>query len=286
MQPSRSDFLPVRGLRFHVRRWGAPDKPMLFLAHGWLDVSATFALAVQPLLERFQVLCPDARGFGHSQWPQDGYWFPDYIGDFEVIADHYSPTAPLLLAGHSMGAQIMSLYAGLRPERVARLACIDGLFMPDMPSELATKRFRHWLGELKQLPQQKSYPSFEELATRVKKQHPQLSDERALFIAHCWGNADGRGEITLLADPKHRMNGPGLFKVAESMNIWKNVTAPTLFLDAAKSWLHPLIKTEELQARRACFRDRREQVIEGSGHMIHFDAPEALGRALLQFFAE
>ena len=132
--PSRSDFLRVRGLRYHLRRWGRPQLPMLFLGHGWLDVSATFEPLAQALSDRWQVVAPDWRGFGHSQWPQDGYWFPDYIADFEAIADHYSPAAPLTLVGHSMGAQIASLYAGLRPQRVQQLVCLDGLFLPDMES--------------------------------------------------------------------------------------------------------------------------------------------------------
>src|SRR5579883_1622162 len=63
---NRSEFLHVRGLRLHVRRWGDDRAPMLFLCHGWLDVSATFAPVAAILAERWQVLAPDARGFGHS----------------------------------------------------------------------------------------------------------------------------------------------------------------------------------------------------------------------------
>src|SRR6185503_955758 len=105
--------------------------------------------------------------------------------DLEAIADHYAPDAPILLVGHSMGAQVASLYAGLRPERVGKLVCLDGLFLPDMETKLAVKRFRSWLDDLKDLPEQKSYPSFEELAGRVRKQHPELDEARALFVARC-----------------------------------------------------------------------------------------------------
>lgn len=284
MISSTSEFLPVRGLRTHVRRWGDPARPKIFLGTGWLDTSATFHLLVQGLLERFQVLCPDWRGTGHTQWPQDGYWFPDYVGDLEVVLDHYSPGEPVLLAGHSMGAQVCSLYAGLRPARVRKLACLDGLFLPDMPAELAPKRFRSWLDELKDLPRPKHYESFEQLAQRVKKQHPQLSDEMALFVARGWGHEDGRGRIALLADPKHRLRGPGLYRAAESYAIWKEITAPTLFLDAEKSNFAQAVPREETQRRRACFRDRREVRVAGCGHMMHWDAPADTARHLSEFF--
>lgn len=283
--PSGSEFIPVRGLRYHVRRWGDSDKPMLFIAHGWLDVSETFALLVQPLLARFQILAPDWRGLGLSEWPQDGYWFPDYVGDFEAVLDHYSPAAPTLVVGHSMGAQVTSLYAGLRPERVSKFVCLDGLFLPDMKPELAPKRFRGWLDELRKLPQEKSYPSYEDLAQRVRKQHPQLSAERALFVAQCWARPDRDGVIRLLADPKHRLRGPGLYRAAESEEIWKQITAPTLFIDGGKSIFRTAITSQETQQRRACFRNYQQTVIAEAGHMLHFDAPEETGRTIAEFLS-
>ena len=286
MIPSHSDFLRVRGLRYHVRRWGDPAAPILYLLHGWLDVSATWQYVVEGLLPRWQVLAPDWRGFGHTQWPQDGYWFPDYVGDFEPIADHYSPSAPILLVGHSMGAQIASLYAGLRPARVARLVCLDGLFLPDMEAKLAPRRFKGWLDELKDLPRQKTYASFAELAARVKKQHPELSEERALFVAQCWGHEDGRGRIALSADPKHRLSGPGLYKADESLAIWKEVTAPTLFVDGDQSAFIKAISAEERQRRCAAFRDSRQVRVPGGTHMLHFSAPEATARAIAEFLSD
>lgn len=287
MIPSRgastSDFLLVRGLRCHVRRWGDPAAPKLFLLHGWLDVSATWQPVVEPLLSRFQVLAPDWRGFGLSEWPQDGYWFPDYVADFEVVADHYSKGAPLTLVGHSMGAQIASLFAGLRPDRVAQLVCLDGLFLPDMEPKLAPKRFRKWLDELKDLPESRSYASFEELAGRVRKQHAELDEAAALFVARCWGHEDAAGRITLAADPKHRLSGPGLYRAAEALAIWGEVTARTLFVDGGKSPFGKAISAEELQQRRAAFRDHQATVVPNGTHMLHFSAPAETAAAILGF---
>ncbi|HEX4895442.1 MAG TPA: alpha/beta hydrolase [Solimonas sp.] len=282
---SRSEFLTVRGLRYHLRRWGRPEQPLLVLGHGLLDASATFQDLVQPLLPLCQVLMPDWRGLGYSQWPQDGYWFPDYVADLAAILDHVSPERPVWLAGHSMGAQIASLYAGLKPTRVSRLILLDGLFLPDMPADLAPKRLRRWLDQLDGLDAEKIYPSFEVLAERVRRRHPQLSPERALFVARGWGAQDGHGRVRLLADPKHTLSGPGLYRAAESMAVWREVTAPTLFLDGGASPFLQALPAAELAQRRACFRSRTEAQIAGAGHMLHFDAPEATGRAMADFLA-
>ncbi len=270
---SRSDYIAVRGLRYHVRRWGDPTAPMVILLHGWLDTSATWADVATGLCAGRQVLCPDWRGFGLSEWPQDGYWFPDYVGDLEAVLDHYAPAAAVDLVGHSLGGQVASLYAGARPTRVRRLVLLDSLFLPDMEMTMAAKRYRVWLDELKDLPQQKTYASFEALAQRVRKQHPQLSAERALFVARGWGREESGGRISLCADPRHRMRGPGLYHVEESIALWREVTADTLFLDGGKSLFTKAISDAERERRRGCFRTHSEAVLPAAGHMVHFDAP-------------
>ncbi len=283
MHESRSEFIRIRELRYHVRRWGDAGAPKVLLLHGFMDVSATWQPVAEGLLPKFQVLCPDFRGFGNTEWPADGYWFQDYVGDVEAIVDHYSPAEPILLVGHSMGAQVAGLYAGLRPARVKKLVCLDGLFLPDMEPKLAPKRFRRWLDELKELPQQKTYASFDELAERIRKQHPDLPPERAGFVARCWGREDGHGRISLCADPKHRLSGPGLYRNEESMAIWREITAPTLFVDGGLSQFRNAITPEETARRRACFRDWRAVVVERGTHMLHFSAPRETARCVADF---
>lgn len=285
MTSSRSDYPNIRGLRYHVRRWGAPDAPMLFLCHGWMDVSATFAPVAERLASRLQVLAPDWRGFGQTEWPQDGYWFADYVADLDALADHYSPDQPIRLAGHSMGATAVCHFAGLRPERVARLAVLDGLALPDGDPALIVGSYRRWLEAVKAQPQAPTYRSFEDLASRVQKRHPHLDAERCLFIAHCWGRVGDDGLIRLQADPRHLLNMPRTYRQAESDAIWAGVSAPTLFIDGGASVFRKTLPAGEHERRRALFRDRREIQIENVGHMLHFEAPEALAERLAAFFA-
>lgn len=284
MTDSRSEFIRVRELRYHIRRWGDETAPKVFLLHGFLDVSATWQPVAEGLLPKFQVLAPDLRGFGYTEWPQDGYWFPDYVGDLQVIVDHYSPEEPILLVGHSMGAQVASLYAGLRPARVKKLVILDGLFLPDMEPSTAPRRFSQWLDELKDLPKQKFYASFEDLAGRILRTHPDVPKEHALFIARCWGREDGHGRISLCADPKHRLNGPGLYRSAEAIAVWRQITAPTLFIDGGKSALSTrAAESEEIRNRRNAFKDRRSVVVANGTHMLHFSAPAETARAIADF---
>jgi pimeloyl-ACP methyl ester carboxylesterase len=281
---SASEFVRVRGLRYHVRRWGRTELPRIFLLHGWLDVSATFEPLVAPLLDRWQVLAPDWRGFGYTEWPQDGYWFADYLADLDALLDHYSPDGPVLLVGHSMGGNAASLYAGLRPLRVSKLVCLDTAGLVDAVPQQAPLVLRDWLDRVRTPHTQKTYASFEELAQRVRRQHPQLSADHALFIAHCWAHEDGHGRIALAADPRHWLPFPVPYRAAEAIEMFRSIEAPTLFIDAGAA--QRAIEPAELQRRRSAIRRQHVTVVAGAGHMLHFDAPEATAALIAEFLAQ
>ena len=98
MKNSRSEFIVVRGLRYHVRHWGEDAAPRLFMLHGWMDMSASFQFVVDSLRHEWHVIAPDWRGFGQTaDSPTGCYWFPDYLGDLDAILAHYSPAAPVSL---------------------------------------------------------------------------------------------------------------------------------------------------------------------------------------------
>ncbi|MDE2149524.1 MAG: alpha/beta hydrolase [Gammaproteobacteria bacterium] len=287
VDPGRSEFRRIRGLRYHLRRHAAPatpaDAPLLFLLHGWLDVSAGWAPVIARLLPRLQVIAPDWRGLGYTQWAPGGYWFHDYLADFDAIADACAPGRRFLLAGHSMGAQVAGLYAGLRPQRIEKLILLDGLMLPDMPPQRAPERVGNWLQQLRRPFAARIYPSFSELARRIAAHHPRLSPAGADFVARCWGHREIDGRVRLLADPRHYLHGPLLYRSAEAEQIWRQVTAPTLMVRAGESEYRGSIAEIELQRRYTCFRDHRVAELPGVGHMLHYEAPQATAAALAEF---
>ena len=247
--------------------------------------TGTSELERQRLAPRLQVLAPDWRGFGETQWPQDGYWFADYVADLDALVERYSPGQPILLAGHSMGATAVCHFAGLRPERVARLAVLDGLALPDGDPRNILAAYRRWLDAVRSPAHTPSYNSFDELAGRIQKRHPHLHAERCRFIARCWGRQEADGLVRLQADPKHLLNMPRTYLQAESDALWAAITARTLFVDGGASVFRKTLPAEEVARRRALFRDHREVLIDDAGHMLHFEAPEALAARLAEFFA-
>lgn len=285
MKVSQSQFIDIRGLRYHVRTWGNPDANKLFFLHGWMDVSASFQLAVDALKHDWFVIAPDWRGFGLSEWTNESYWFPDYIADLDALLRHFQPDAPAILIGHSMGGNVANLYAGIRPERVEKLVLAEGFGLPAIKPDKAPERYAQWLDECGQPQTLRPYSMFAEVIQRLKTNNPRITDERAAFLAPHWAEQMPDGSIRLRADPCHKMVNPVLYRVEEAMACWRRIAAPVLWLWGDGEWMMKWMKGDKalLDSYRSCYRSLREQTIGDAGHMMHHDQPERFAHAVESF---
>ncbi|SAK40314.1 hydrolase [Caballeronia calidae] len=292
MKESRSEFVDVRSVRLHVRRWGSPDAPMLFMLHGWMDIGASFQFVVDALAGDWQVLAPDARGFGLSDWPvaQKGgghYYFPDYLGDLDVLLDHYAPGAQVNLVGHSMGANVSLLYAGVRPQRVRRVVDLEGFGLAAARASQSPGRIAQWLDDLRAPPALRSYANLDEVADRLIRTNPRLARDRARYLAQHWSRKEADERFHLLADPAHKLRGPTLYRLDEVSAVWARVEAPVLHVEAKDSPALAVfagkMPVAEFKTRFDVFSDWREEIVDEAGHMIHHDQPERIA-ALIELF--
>ena len=291
MKPFRSEFIPVRGLQYHVRHWGSEGAPKLFMMHGWMDVSASFQFVVDCLQRDWHVIAPDWRGFGLTQNPGvDCYWFPDYMGDLDAILQHYSPDQAVNLLGHSMGGNVVCLYAGVRPDRVGKLINLEGFGLPATRPEQAPKRYAKWLDELRDPPDMRGYASREDVMRRLQKNNRRLTEERADFLSRHWAAENAEGEWEILGDPAHKLTSPILYRVEEVLACWQEINAPVLWVEAddteAWRWMGPKETARiEIDRRIKHLRNVRTATIGNAGHMLHHDQPEALAQLIEEFLA-
>jgi pimeloyl-ACP methyl ester carboxylesterase len=285
MKPSRSVICEIHGLRYHVRTWGPETAAKLFMLHGWMDVSASFQFLVDALRGEWQVIAPDWRGFGLSEWHKGGYYFPDYIADLEALLRQFSPDAPAILIGHSMGGNIAALYAGIRPAQVERLVTLEGFGLAATTPEMAPKRYAKWLDQIYLPPRFRPYADFEALATRLQQSNPRLTRERALFLAHHSSKTLSSGEVTFNSDPVHKATAPVLYRLEEAKACWRSVSAPVLWVAGAASDIYRGFRKNQSDyaARKGCFAKLEEVVLADAGHMMHHDRPEALARIIEDF---
>ena len=293
-RPARSQFVPVRGLRYHVNVWGEAAAPAgaarapLVLLHGWMDVGASFQFMVDALAGERHVLAPDWRGFGRTEAPPvDTYWFPDYLGDLDALLDTLAPGQAVDLVGHSMGGNVAMLYAGVRPERVRRLVNLEGFGMPETRPAQAPRRYAQWLDDLKQPARLRDYASLEAVAERLCANNPLLTPDKAAWLAPHWAARRGDGRWHILGDPAHKRANPVLYRKEEVLACWARITAPVLWMEGDRTdvtkWWGDRYPRADFEARLAHVPTLERQSLSPSGHMLHHDQPEALARHVQRF---
>ncbi|MDO8457663.1 MAG: alpha/beta hydrolase [Burkholderiaceae bacterium] len=300
----RSEFVPIRNLSYHVLVWGEATStlPPLVLMHGWMDVAASYQFMVDALSAAFmagrRVIAADWRGYGLTTGPAtDNYWFPDYLADLDFLLDHYSPDQPVDLVGHSMGGNVVTMYAGARPERVRRLINLEGFGMPENRAAQAPGRYAKWMDELKSLQRGemalKAYDTSEGVARRLMKTNPRLArDEagiaKANWLATHWAAENEQGKWEILGDPAHKITNANLSNVQEALELYQRITAPVLMVEASddslSQWWQGKYTLAEFHERLKSVPDCTVKVISDAGHMLHHDQPQQLAAMLEDFF--
>jgi pimeloyl-ACP methyl ester carboxylesterase len=319
LRPSRSEFTPIRGQRYHLRHWSDATgaEPPLLLVHGWMDVAASWQFMVdalpEALVHKRSIVAPDLRGFGLTRelgfedYPQptryghaDHYMFADYLADLDALLDHLNTSlgrpddAPFDLVGHSMGGNVVMMYAGLRPQRIRRLVNLEGFGMPASRSAQAPGRYVRWLDEIKALRQGrlalKAYDHLDGVAQRLMKTNARLAPERARWLAQHWAAPNPNGGWEVLGDAAHKIVNAQLYRIEEVLEVHRRITAPLLAVEAADDSLALWFKQGEHtraqhHERLKVVPDCRIEELQDAGHMLHHDQPEALAALLDAFLA-
>ena len=300
-RPGTDRFVRLRGLDYHVITWGdpslvTPERPPLFLMHGWMDVAASFQFVVDALAalegEARYILAADWRGFGLTRVPPiDSYWFADYLGDLDALLHHerlgLAGDTPLDLLGHSMGGNVVMSYAGVRPERIRRLVNLEGFGLPETKPHHSPKRLRQWLDELRTEVSLRDYASVDAVAERLLANNPRLDAAHAAWLAQHWAEQRTDGRWHILGDPAHKRANPILYRKEEVLEAWKLITAPVLWVEGNETdmtkWWGNRYPREEFEARLALVPRIERARLVNCGHMLHHDQPEALATQLKAF---
>jgi pimeloyl-ACP methyl ester carboxylesterase len=285
-RPAHLETLEIRGLRFQLYRWPGADPEPIVLVHGWSDTGETWQFLVDELDTRRTVVAYDARGFGRTQWPEDGYWFPDYLADLDAILDRLSPNRPVDLVGHSMGGNVAMLYAGVRAQRVRRLVNLEGFGMPRTEPDQAPGRYREWLDEIKRGARFATYDSFEHFAQILARRNPRTPPDRLDFIVRSWGRLNAQGQVELRADPRHKHVNPMLYQREQALACWRKITAPTQLVVGERSeFAQRALKDMATERWQTLSGEIAPVTIAGAGHMLHHEQPAEVA-ALMERFLE
>jgi pimeloyl-ACP methyl ester carboxylesterase len=271
--------IEISGLSLAARVHGPEDGAPVLALHGWLDNAATFD-GLAPLLPACRVVALDLAGHGLSGRRVGAtYQFIDYVADVAAVAEALG-WQQFTLIGHSLGAGVAALLAGTWPERVRRLALLEGLGPMTDPEVRAPERLREALaGELpRRASDRPGYADPEEVARRLAEAtQMQIESARVLLRRGLIELSPGRWDWR--ADPRLRL--PSRMRLTEPQveAFLRAITCPTLLLRAEPGMA---IDPKYIEQRLGCIADLRV-VRHPGGHHVHLDDPAGVAALLTSF---
>lgn len=273
----------IAGIAFGAQ---TPNPDIVFV-HATGFNARTYRTLLAPLGDRLHVLAIDARGHGRTtlQAKTFGYtsWRRHRDDLIALLEKHF--TAPVTLAGHSMGATVSLLTAARRPDLVNAVALIEPVIMP--PSWYAFVEL-----PLGPLFMRYMFPLARGAAARRNQFESREAAVRAFtgrgifktFPAEAVADYVGDG---LVEDPKH-----GGFKLAcapayeaatfcaQRHNPWAalhKVSCPLVLIRAEHQSTISTAAMHRLAALRA---DARVATVEGASHMLPIERPDRARAAI------
>lgn len=256
--------------RLAALAWGDPEAPTWLALHGWLDNAASFARLAPRLVARLgiRVVAIDFAGHGHSAHSPGDYAIWDYCDDVLDAAEALGLDSPGLLA-HSMGAGVACLVAAALPERVGRLALIDGLGAVTTPADQAPRQLRRGLLGHRRPPSRGPRYADEESAVAARARGGATPVEAASIRPVVARNlrllADG--VLGWRSDPRLVRPSPVRLTPAQVAACLAAIACPALLVEGEDGILG---ESERARAARAALPGLERRVLPG-GHHLHLE---------------
>ena len=271
-----------QGLRLHYTDWGNASAPPLLLVHGGLDHSRSWDQVARALQTHFHVIAPDLRGHGDSEWAiGSSYSLADHVYDLTCLVKAEG-LEKVAVVGHSMGGMVSLTYAGAFPEKVSRLAVLDGVTnFPARRVKPIELRIADWVGDLDKTAQRKTqrYGSVSDGADRMLGRNARLTREQAMHLATHALKPDADGGYSWKFDPYLRARAPYRLSLEDNIALWSRIACPTLLVAGGESFL----PDPETAGVLGHFQQAELVKIEGAGHWVQHDKPVEVIDALKAF---
>ena len=269
-----SHFFVSQRLRLHYLDWGNPTAPLLILQHGGMDHAHSWDRVARALRHDWHVIAPDLRGHGDSDWsPDAAYLTLFYTCDMAQLIDQLG-ARQVTIVGHSLGGHVALRYAGLFPERVARLVAIEGLGLAPHLSEKraampVADRWRDWIVKRRAVIGRtpRRYADIDAAVARMHGEHKRLSEAQARHLTTYGLRRNEDGSWSWKYDNHLHAMPPDDVAPDQMIDLWQRVTCPVLLAWGAESWA----SNPATDGRAAHFRDARVAAFADAGHWLHHD---------------
>ncbi|MEM7408585.1 MAG: alpha/beta hydrolase [Pseudomonadota bacterium] len=285
--------LDSAGVHLNVYALGPVGAPPVLMLHGIRDVALSLLPVAKHLARDFRVFLMDLRGHGRSDRP-GVYSMAAMLFDVMTVVDSLAGGRPAIF-GHSLGGQITARFAATFPDRAGAAIVVEGLGPPPPdggtnPRALLDREARRIQSLIP--AHMRTLPDLEYATGRLLKNNPRLSPAHGRAIAQAATEPAEDGRLAWAFDPRAQ----SVFLASrEARFYWPLVECPVMLGAGALAheyWTRAIplkngwdgrFATGELEAIAAMFSDAELVHFEHSGHMVHYDEPDALAEATRAF---
>ena len=260
-----SGYVETDGVRLHYIRTGG-NKPPIVLSHGITDAGLHWSTLAEALEEDYDVIMYDVRGHGLSDAPASGYEIEEHVADLVGLIEELELEDPVLM-GHSMGGGIVAATAARHPDLPSLVILEDPVHM-GLP--------RRWSGDERE-------EQLQGHRNRIAERNAMSRDDLvALCRERVHANWADPRECVLWAVAKKQVSpniAPIWGNLPSLRESFPSITAPTLILKADADDDARLGHAEAV----SLLPDGEIVYVEGAGHNVRRDAPQATIEALRTF---
>lgn len=270
------------------RAWGPSDGRRVLALHGWLDNAASFD-ELAPRLPHLRLVALDFPGHGRSEHAPPGFLYP--FLDLVAAAHHAAQALGWErygLLGHSMGAGVASLVAGMAPEQIEALVLLEGIGPLSEAAHHAPDRLRQSL-----LEQARKAERARKGGSRTVHADRGAAVQRLISGTAKMRESSARtllerglqtvdGGVTWRTDPRLRVASRVRMTEPQVLAFLGAIASPTLYLKASDGFGmlpgrdHPRVEA---------IADLTYVELPG-GHHVHLDDPEPVADAVRSFLAD
>lgn len=260
----------VRGISYHFKKHTEnTDKPILVLLHGFMGSGESFTSLIELLKNYCTPVTIDLLGHGNTEGAELHYRFStkEQVADLiKLIGEQFSP--PVFLYGYSMGARLALQLCLTRPDLIQGLILESGTFGIEDETErqarqaLDASRADQIMGNYSGfLEEWRSLPVFgnkedhinDEVENIQRNQNPVWMSNSLLGF--------GTGTMPVIRDRLQELVNPVQLIVGE--------------LDSKFIHINQTMKKE--------IPDSELSIVQGSGHRVYQDKPEATSEIIRNF---
>jgi proline iminopeptidase len=259
--------------------------PTLVCHPGGPGFSSLYLSNLGGLDEELELVLLDPRGTGRSDPSGDprAYQNDDYADDLEELRRHLGLERMQLL-GHSHGGVAAVAYAARHPERVERLILASSLArfgaeqVAAMDEAIESRAGEPWYEDAREALETElrgDFTNARELTDLVLRMFP--------FYFAAYGPGEAAYVRSLAADELcvHALQlwEREIFEQFDLRPLLSRLTMPTLVITGSEDFITGPRAADDF----AAIPGARSVILEGSGHMIFVEAPDAFREAVLSF---